>query len=322
MSAGSSYGCRESDAVTKRLVRWAWSGCLALCALAAPPIHAQGQFAEVNGARLYYQVEGSGHPLVLIHGWPMSARMWDEQARVLSQYYRVIRYDRRGFGRSPGTPWHEGSADHDPADLAALLRYLGVSSAYVLGHSQGGSVAIEFTLEHPEQVDALILHGAAVDGFVLPESGPFASHDSVRALMRDRGMAEFRRQWLAHPINAVPDTKADVRARIADIVEQYGGADVLQATPPSATTRAAAIYRLHSIAVPTLVLVGGSDLPFFQINADALAFLIPSAQKVVVQGGAHLVNMIEPERYNAEVLRFLRNAERSHSKAQVGRRPD
>jgi 3-oxoadipate enol-lactonase len=312
--------------VPRRTLRERWNGitraaamgCVALTALFAHRVRAQGQYAEVNGTRLYYQVEGSGHPLVLIHGWPMSARMWDDQARVLSQYYRVIRYDRRGFGRSPGRPWHEGSAEHDPADLAALLRYLGVSRTYVLGHSQGGSVAIAFTLEHPDQVDALILHGAAVDGFVLPESGPFASHDSVRSLMRDSGMAAFRRRWLAHPINAVPDAKADVRTRIADIVEQYGGADVLQTAPPPTTSALAAIYRVNTISVPTLVLVGSSDLPFFQINADVLAFLIPSAQKVVVQGGAHLVNMIEPERYNAEVLRFLRGVERSQATARVG----
>src|SRR5688572_25825658 len=68
----------------------------------------QGTFASVNGTRLYYQDEGSGPALVLIHGWPMSARMWDDQARAFKDRYRVIRYDRRGFGRSPAEPWNEG----------------------------------------------------------------------------------------------------------------------------------------------------------------------------------------------------------------------
>ena len=275
---------------------------------------AQGQFADVNGARLYFQDEGSGHPLVLIHGWPMSARMWDDQARVLSRYYRVIRYDRRGFGRSPGTPWKEGSAEHDLADLEALLRYLGISKTYVLGHSAGGSVAIAFTLAHPEQVDALILHGAVPDGIVLPENGPFAQHDSVRALLQSQGMPGVRRAWLAHPINRVPDDKPEVRARIAAIVEQYSGADILNSTPPPPRDRLPAIYRLNTIAVPTLVLVGGTDLPFFQISADVLTFEIPNAQKVVVRGGGHLINMIEPELYNGEVLRFLRHVERERTR--------
>ena len=73
------------------------------------------------------------------------------------------------------------------------------------------------------------------------------------------------------------------------------------------------IERLGEIKIPALVLVGGDDLPFFQISADALTFEIPGAQKVVIPGGAHLVNVIEPERYNAEVLRFLRAVERSRA---------
>ena len=283
-----------------------------LAASAVPRVlAAQGQYAEVNGTKSYYEDEGTGHPLVLIHGWPMSARMWDEQVRVLKAHYRVIRYDRRGFGRSPGTPWHESSAEHDPADLAALLQYLKITHAYILGHSQGGSVATQFTLDHPEQVDALILHGAGLDGFVLPETGPFAEHDSVRILMHDKGMAAFRERWLAHPINHVPDGKPEVAALIASIVGQYSGADVLQETPKPPPGHVAAIYRLREIKVPALVMVGGDDLPFFRITADALAFLIPGAHEAVVRGGGHLVNLIEPELYNAEVLRFLREVERT-----------
>jgi pimeloyl-ACP methyl ester carboxylesterase len=124
-------------------------------------------------------------------------------------------------------------------------------------------------------------------------------------------MAEFRRQWLAHPINHVPDDKRAVADLIADIVGHYSGDDVLQPTPPPAPGHVPAIQRLREIKVPTLVLTGGVDLPFFQITADALAFEIPGAQRITVRGGGHLVNMIEPELYNAEVLRFLRGVDRS-----------
>jgi pimeloyl-ACP methyl ester carboxylesterase len=285
---------------------------LLACTIAPRIVQAQGQYATINGARIYYEAEGTGHALVLIHGWPMSARMWDEQARVLKNYYQVIRYDRRGFGRSPGTPGTEQSAEHDAQDLEALLGYLKVSHAYVLGHSQGGAVAQQFTLDHPDQVDALILHGAPIDGFVLPETGPFSGAGSVRELMQKSGMAEFRRQWLAHPINHVPEGRPEVAALIADIVANYSGDDVLKMVPKR-SGGVPVIERLNEIKVPALVLVGGEDLPFFQISADALAFEIPGAQKVVVPGGAHLVNIIEPERYNAEVLRFLRGVERSRA---------
>ena len=291
------------------------AAALAVATAAHPhDLLAQGKFADVNGAHIYYEDEGSGHPLVLIHGWPMSERMWDEQARVLKQYYRVIRYDRRGFGRSPAEPWHEGSGGHDVADLVALLRYLDVKSAYVLGHSAGGSTAMQFALDYPQQVDALILHGAVPGGFVLPEVGPFAIHDSTRMLAQTRGMDEVHRQWLANPINHVPADRPDVAAAIAAIVNQYSGADLLLPTPPPSGSHVPAIERLHELKMPTLILVGGSDLAFFQISADALAFEIAGSQKVAIPGGGHLVNMMEPERYNAEVLRFLRSVERNSSR--------
>lgn len=292
--------------------RLAVGAALVACATFAREARAQGQYADINGGHIYYQVEGTGQAIVLIHGWPMSARMWDAQAKELKNFYQVVRYDRRGFGRSPGAVGVEQSAEHDAQDLEALLQYLKISHAYIVGHSQGGSVAQRFTLDHPDQVDALILHGAAIDGFVLPETGPFSGPGSVRELMQKSGMAEFRRQWLAHPINHVPADRPEVAAFIADIVGKYAGDDVLKMVP-SHEVRVPAIQRLNEIKTPTLVLVGGEDLSFFQISADALVFEIPGAQKVVVPGGAHLVNIIEPERYDAEILRFLRAVERSRA---------
>ena len=292
--------------------RLAMGAALLTCATFAREARAQGQYADINGGHIYYEVEGTGQAIVLIHGWPMSARMWDAQAKELKNYYKVLRYDRRGFGRSPGAVGVEQSAEHDSQDLEALLSYLKIPHAYIVGHSQGGSVAQRFTLDHPDQVDALILHGAAIDGFVLPETGPFSGPGSVRELMQKSGMAEFRRQWLAHPINHVPADRPEVAAFIADIVGKYNGDDVLKMV----TSRGAgvpAIQRLSEIKTPTLVLVGGEDLSFFQISADALVFEIPGARKIVVPGGAHLVNIIEPERYNAEILRFLRAVERSRT---------
>jgi pimeloyl-ACP methyl ester carboxylesterase len=275
---------------------------------------AQGRYADINGAHIYYEDEGSGHPLVLIHGWPMSARMWDEQARVLKQYYRVIRYDRRGFGRSPAEPWKDPTSVHDQADLAALLRYLNIPHAYLLGHSAGAGVATRYALDHPDQVDALILHGSGIGGFVLPEVGPFAVHDSSRILAETRGMAELRRQWLSEPINHVPANKPEVAALIDSIVAQYSGADLLLPTPPPVPGQLPTIERLRDLKMPTLIIVGGDDMEFFHINADVLAFEIAGSEKVVIPGGGHLVNMIEPERYNAEVLRFLRAVERANAK--------
>jgi 3-oxoadipate enol-lactonase len=128
-------------------------------------------------------------------------------------------------------------------------------------------------------------------------------------LMQRYGMDSLRRAWAAHPINRLPDGKSEVRTRLSLILSEYSGADVLKPTPPTAPNTTPAIHRLHEIRTPTLVLVGDSDLPFFQIAADVLTFEIPGAEKVSVKGGGHIINMIEPERYNAEVARFLDRVE-------------
>jgi len=110
-------------------------------------------FADVNGTRLYYEMAGSGPALVLIHGHTLDTRMWDDQFEPFARDYRVIRYDQRGYGKSaPPTAESYSPAD----DLMALLRYLGLSSAHILGQSRGGAGAIDFALTYPEATTTLI----------------------------------------------------------------------------------------------------------------------------------------------------------------------
>jgi pimeloyl-ACP methyl ester carboxylesterase len=117
-------------------------------------------FVQTNGTQLCYEMAGSGHPLVLLHGGYMDRRMWDDQFAAFAQDHGVIRYDIRGFGKSalPQVPY----ADRE--DLCDLLTFLGIEKTYLLGFSLGGGIALDFTLEHPEQVDALILVGSPVNG--------------------------------------------------------------------------------------------------------------------------------------------------------------
>jgi 3-oxoadipate enol-lactonase len=123
----------------------------------------QSGFAEVNGTRLYYEIVGRGSHLVLIHGFTLDTRMWDDQFEAFSQHYRVLRYDARGFGKS-ALPVQGESYSHRE-DLKALLDHLKVSQAFILGLSMGGRTAISFTLEYPEVVRALIPVDAVLGGF-------------------------------------------------------------------------------------------------------------------------------------------------------------
>ena len=117
----------------------------------------QDGFAQVNGTLLYYETAGSGPPLVLIHGFSLNHRMWDDQFEPFARRYHVIRYDVRGFGRS-AMPTDRNYAHAD--DLMGLQEHLGVDHAHILGLSMGGGISLHFAEKYPEATDSLIPVGA------------------------------------------------------------------------------------------------------------------------------------------------------------------
>ena len=120
-------------------------------------------FVETNETRLYFEMMGEGHPLLLIHGGYLDRRIWDDQFAVFAEHYRVIRYDVRGFGKTelPQVPYS------DREDLYTLLTALDIKKTYLLGLSLGGEIALDFTLDYPDMIDALILVGSPVSGYPL-----------------------------------------------------------------------------------------------------------------------------------------------------------
>jgi pimeloyl-ACP methyl ester carboxylesterase len=256
-------------------------------------------FANVNGTRLYYEVAGSGFPLVLIHGITLDTRMWDDQLAAFAGHFQVIRYDVRGFGRST-LPTDEDYSNAD--DLKALLDHLGIASTFVLGLSMGGGIAIDFALTYPETVDALILADSAVGGFQLsPERAALVNAISSKA--KETGIPAAKKLWLDDPLFGSAREIPVVRSRLAEIVSDYSGWHWIkgprrQAFPPP-------VNRLHEIDIATLVIVGERDIPDFQAIAGTLHQRIPHAQKVVLPGVGHMCNMEAPDQFNTTVLAFL-----------------
>ena len=115
----------------------------------------------VDGGSIHVEVEGEGHPLLLIHGGLGDHRMWDLQVPAFAERYRVIRYDTRGFGRTET----DDVAYTDAADAIAVLDHVGATSAYLIGQSRGGSIALDVVVEHPERVDAFVSVAGGVSGF-------------------------------------------------------------------------------------------------------------------------------------------------------------
>jgi pimeloyl-ACP methyl ester carboxylesterase len=117
--------------------------------------------ANVNGTNLYYEVKGEGDHLVLVHDGLLGCRIWDDQLETFAQRYTVTRYDARGYRRSEAP----SQAFSDVEDLHSLLRFLGVKKAHLVGSSNGGRVAVDFALQWPEMVTALVLVGPSLSGY-------------------------------------------------------------------------------------------------------------------------------------------------------------
>lgn len=267
------------------------------------------QFAEINGTRFHYDVRGAGDPLVLIHSGIANLRLWDDQVNAFATRHRVIRYDVRGYGKTPHPP---GTfAHHD--DLRALLDQLGVNRSAVLGCSIGGAIAIDFTLTYPERVTALIPVASAVNGYN-PEETDVAAKEEREKLGVEINAAyeqgDFQRAahlvarvWMDGPKRSPDQVDAQIRARavammldLFELQEDEGTEQPLE--PPAAS-------RLAEIKVPTLVVVGDYDDERILLAADYLVAEVPGAQKAVIPGVAHYPNMERPAEFNRLVLDFL-----------------
>src|ERR1700761_414983 len=136
--------------------------CLPPCALPTAAQPAPGSFVEVKGGKLWYETCGSGpKTMVLLHDGLLHSATWDDVWPDLCKTFHVVRYDRRGFGRSP-----EAKAPYSPVeDVAAGMKAAGMEHAVIVGSSNGGGIAIDFTLAHPKQVDKLVVIGPDVTGF-------------------------------------------------------------------------------------------------------------------------------------------------------------
>jgi 3-oxoadipate enol-lactonase len=264
------------------------------------PMQKQAGFAAVNGTRLYYEVAGSGHPLVLIHGMSLDTRMWDDQFEPLAQHYQVVRYDARGFGKS-ALPTGGSSAHTD--DLKALLDYLAIAHASILGLSMGGGMAIDVALAHPEATDALIPVDSRLSGWQPDPEWTAFSH-AVRVRAKDAGIQAARDVWLYSPVFNPALENPAVAPRLVQIIADSSGWQWVNDNPLRALDPPA-VQRLDTMRVPTRIIIGARDFPACQAVADTLHPYIPKARQVVIPRVGHLSNREAPERCNAFIVDFL-----------------
>lgn len=264
---------------------------------AKDPGAGKGSFLSMDGSKIYYEECGSGpKAVVLVHDGVLDSAVWDDVWPELCKKFHVVRYDRRGYGRSPAAT----KAYYETDDLAGLLRHLKSPGATIVGSSHGGEISINFALDYPEMVQQLLLVGAVVGGM------PFSAH------FLERGEA------LGKPLekNDIPGAIAAAQSDKYLIAPENDGAKrrmaaLLTASPQDLTHAEhflppkPALPRLHEIQAPTLLLVGDADIPDVHAHAGAIEAGIRRARRVVVSDTGHLMYLEKPKEFADLVTRFI-----------------
>jgi non-heme chloroperoxidase len=264
-----------------------------------------------DGTQLYVKDWGSGRPVVLIHGWPLNADSWDAISYALvNAGYRVIAYDRRGFGRSE-QPWDGYDYDTFSDDLAAVLEATGADNATLVGFSMGGGEVARYLSRHGESRIRSAVFAAAVTPYMhKTDDNPDGPLDDELYGQLRGGLVEDRDAFFddfVHGFFSVGDDLKVGDGEITDakeLAQQSSQTAAVGAMDAWATTD----FRpdLPLVTVPTLVIHGAGDgtVPFEGSGARTHA-AIPHSQLVVIDDAPHGLNVSHADEFNAALLAFL-----------------
>lgn len=254
-------------------------------------------YLDVSGSKIYYEQDGSGPAIVLLHDGLLDSVSWDEVWRPLATKYHVIRYDRRGYGRSEAA-----TTSFSPTDeLAKLLKYLKVEHAIIVASSSGGAVAIDFAIDHPQLVDGLVLISPVLHG--MDFSAEFRERanrnnepmerDDVRAMARNWSQDKF---LIAGPNEKAREKIYQQLVANAERLKNYDPGLEEKLLPPASK-------RLAEIKAPTLILEGEGDIADVHNHSAAINAGIRGSERIVVKDAGHLIQLEKPD----EVVKRLEN---------------
>jgi proline iminopeptidase len=291
----------------------------------ATSTHAAGQesgsasasgFADIAGARLYYEIAGNGAPVVLIHGNAGDRRHWDAQFSALAGEFRVIRYDARGYGRS-STP-AEGMPYADHEDLAALLDHVGAAQAHVVGWSMGAAIAVDFAIQFPNRTLSVTAVGPWIAGYSSSAANDvYAGLAKVAIAAQRRGRDAAVKAFMEAPFFAATSRDPSARGQFERIAASYSFWAFAH-RDPRRTLDPPAAARLSEIHTPMLIVIGEHDIPACLEISALLDESVRDSTKMVLPGAGHLVHMERPEPFNTVLARFIRTADAANAPAARG----
>ncbi|MFZ0504455.1 MAG: alpha/beta hydrolase [Chthoniobacterales bacterium] len=273
-------------------------------------------FVDVDGGKLYYEESGQGaQTVVLLHDGVVDSAVWNEVWPEFCQHFRTIRYDRRGFGKSPPTTSWYSEID----DLAALFHHLGVGRVALVGSSHGGELAIDFTLAHPDMVQELVLVGPVLSG--MPYSLYFLDRGKqAYGLLQKGDVKGATTEWSKDKFLIEPQNDG-ARRKLLELLTA-NSQDLTHEATDMIMARKPAIGRLGAIKAPTLIITGADDIPDVHAHAGAIEAGIPSARRVVMDGVGHLLYLEKPAEFARLAINFLETNQASEPREEMRSRGD
>jgi 3-oxoadipate enol-lactonase len=245
---------------------------------------------------IFYETVGSGDVIILIHDGLIHREVWDNQFSDFAKDHKVIRYDRRGYGKSSPA---EGIYSHLD-DLDSLFSQLKIGKACLIACSSGGALAIDFTLKYPEKVSSLVLVGAVVGGF------SYTRHFITRGGHLPSSFNDDQEESLYYASDdpyLIYSKNTAARERAIELVKNnpqrvYNRPRYIRQPIP-------AYQRLNEIKVPVLIMAGEFDIPDVHAHAGAINAGIPDSRRIIIPDAGHLVPLEQPALFNEAVTEFL-----------------
>jgi 3-oxoadipate enol-lactonase len=264
---------------------------------------ASSGYVDAMGGRLYYEACGSGSALVLLHDGLLHSVVWDDMWPSLCSKYHVVRYDRRGFGKS-----EVAKAPFSPEDdLLRVMERGNMKRATLVGCSSGTALATDFAIAHPDRVQALFLIGPVVHGMRSSDYFLLRGNAANAPLAKDdvRAAAE---NWSKDPFQVSGD-RPQARKKIFDTLIanpqnfKVPGQFEMRPSPPTVT-------RLAQVQAPTLLIVGEGDIADVHAFAGAMQAAVPVVRREVWKDDGHLIPLEKPLELVNRLQTFVTIAER------------
>jgi len=260
---------------------------------------------EINNIDLYYEDQGTGKPIVLIHGFPFDHHLWDRQVEILADHHRVITPDLRGFGQSdaPEGPY---TMTQYAADIIALLDLLQIDRAIIAGLSMGGYISLAIAEQYPERLDGLVLSNTrtAKDTAAIRQN----RYNTVEKI-KFEGTEFLVLDMLGKVLSK--DTRKHnpaVLEFVEQIMRRQRAAGIIGAQQGMAQRKDRS-FILNDLQIPVLVIAGRDDKLISPMEAKRIAKELPLGHLEIIPKAGHLSNLEQPDTYNERFMRFVESTE-------------